>query len=87
MHFNYMLDLTPPTEYNAIIEQKEHHHHRKSPDSYEFEITADGKTFDLEVELRIYNHYEVGDTFTFYRYEGAFGKEFYLSDPTQKGDS
>jgi hypothetical protein len=87
MHFNYMLDLTPPIEYNAIIEQKEHHHHRKSPDSYEFEITADGKTFDLEVELRIYDHYEVGDTFTFYRYEGAFGKEFYLSDPTQKGDS
>ena len=87
MHFNYVLDLTPPTEYTAIIEQKEHHNHRKSPDSYEFEVTANGKTFDLEVELRIYDNYEVGDTFTFYRYEGAFGKAFYLSDPTQKGGS
>lgn len=87
MHFNYLLDLTPPTEYTAIIEQKEHHNRLKSPDSYEFEVTANGQTFDLEVELRIYDNYEVGDTFTFYHYEGAFGKAFFLSDPTQKGGS
>ena len=54
--------------------------HRKSPDSYEFEMTVDGKTFDLEVGRREYKKYEVGDTYTFKEYKGAFGKPFYARD-------
>ena len=78
-HLNYLLDFEP-TEIHAVIEEKEKVRHRKSPDSYEFEMTVDGETFDLEVGRREYNRYEVGDTYTFYEYKGAFGKPFYLAE-------
>lgn len=82
VHLNYALDVTKPTEYTAVIEDKEHHRNRKSPDVYEFEFTIDGETFDLEVNWLIYDDYEIGDIFSFYRYNGAFRKPFYLSDPS-----
>jgi hypothetical protein len=78
-HLNYLLD-PQPTEIHAVIEEKEKVRHRKSPDSYEFEMTVDGETFDLEVGRREYNRYEVGDTYTFYEYKGAFGKPFYIAE-------
>jgi hypothetical protein len=78
-HLNYLLDFEP-TEIHAVIEEKEKVRHRKSPDSYEFEMTVDGETFDLEVGRREYNRYEVGDTYTFYEYKGAFGKPFYIAE-------
>lgn len=78
-HLNYLLD-PQPTEIHAVIEEKEKVRHRKSPDSYEFEMTVDGETFDLEVGRREYDRYEVGDTYTFYEYKGAFGKPFYLAE-------
>jgi hypothetical protein len=79
-HLNYLLDLQPPTEIHAVIEDKEITHHRKSPDSYEFELTVDGESFDLEVGKREYKRYEVGDTYTFKEYKGAFGKPFYVAE-------
>ena len=79
-HLNYLLDLQPPTEIHAVIEDKEITHHRKSPDSYEFELTVDGESFDLEVGKREYKRYEVGDTYTFKEYTGAFGKPFYVAE-------
>lgn len=78
-HLNYLLD-PQPTEIHAVIEEKEKVRHRKSPDSYEFEMTVDGETFDLEVGRREYNRYEVGDTYTFYEYKGVFGKPFYMAE-------
>ena len=78
-HLNYLLD-PQPTEIHAVIEEKEKVRHRKSPDSYEFEMTVDGETFDLEVGRREYDRYEVGDTYTFKEYKGAFGKPFYLAE-------
>jgi 4-amino-4-deoxy-L-arabinose transferase-like glycosyltransferase len=78
-HLNYLLD-PQPTEIHAVIEEKEKVRHRKSPDSYEFEMTVDGETFDLEVGRREYNRYEVGDTYTFKEYKGAFGKPFYIAE-------
>lgn len=78
-HLNYLLD-PQPTEIHAVIEEKEKVRHRKSPDSYEFEMTVDGETFDLEVGRREYDRYEVGDTYTFYEYKGAFGKPFYIAE-------
>jgi hypothetical protein len=78
-HLNYLLD-PQPTEIHAVIEEKEKVRHRKSPDSYEFEMTVDGETFDLEVGRREYNRYEVGDTYTFKEYTGAFGKPFYVAE-------
>ena len=78
-HLNYLLD-PQPTEIHAVIEEKEKVRHRKSPDSYEFEMTVDGETFDREVGRREYDRYEVGDTYTFKEYKGAFGKPFYLAE-------
>ena len=79
-HLNYLLDFQPPAQKQAVIEEKDIIRHRKSPDSYEFQMTLDGETFDLEVGGREYNRYEVGDTYTFKEYGGAFGKPFYMAE-------
>lgn len=79
-HLNYLLDFEPPTEKQAVIEEKHVHRNAKSLDSYEFELTVDGESFDLEVGKREYKRYEVGDTYTFKEYKGAFGKPFYARD-------
>ena len=79
-HLNYLLDFQPPVEKQAVIEEKQVRRHTKSPDSYEFELTVDGETFDLEVGWSEYNRYEVGDTYTFKEYKGAFGKPFYIAE-------
>lgn len=79
-HLNYLLDFQPPAEIHAVIEEKDITRHRKGPDSYKFELTVDGESFDLEVGKREYKRYEVGDTYTFKEYKGAFGKPFYVRD-------
>ena len=79
-HLNYLLDFEPPAEKQAVIEEKDVVRHRKSPDSYEFELTVDGESFDLEVDWAEYQRYEVGDTYTFRAYKGAFGKPFYMAE-------
>ena len=79
-HLNYVLDTKGPQQYTAVIEDKDYTHYRKGPDSYEFRVTVDGETFDLNVSVLEYGRYEIGDTYTFYRYEGAFGKPFYLAE-------
>ena len=75
-HMNYLLDFEPPAERQAVIEEKQVHRNAKSPDSYEFELTVGGESFDLKVGRREYDRYEVGDTYTFKAYKGAFGKPF-----------
>ena len=79
-HLNYLLDFQPPAEIHAVIEEKDITRHRKGPDSYKFELTVDGESFDLEVGKREYKRYEVGDTYTFKEYKGAFGKPFYIAE-------
>ena len=78
-HLNYLLDFEP-TEMHAVIEEKDINRHSKGPDSYEFEMTVDGEFVALEVDWLEYQRYEVGDTYTFYEYKGAFGKPFYLAE-------
>ena len=78
-HLNYLLDFEPPAERQAVVVEKQVHRNAKSLDSYEFELTVDGESFDLEVRKREYKRYEVGDTYTFKEYKGAFGKPFYLA--------
>ena len=79
-HLNYLLDFEPPAERQAVIEDKHVHRNAKSTDTYEFEMTVDGESFDLNVGEREYKRYEVGDTYTFKEYKGAFGKPFYVRD-------
>jgi len=77
-NLNCMLDFSEPTRCVAVIEDKDHHRSRKAPDSYEFQVTVDGYTFDLEVSSAEYNQKEIGDVCYFKRYNGAFGKSYYL---------
>ena len=79
-HLNYLLDFQPPTEIHAVIEEKDINRHSKGPDSYEFEMTVDGEFVELEVDWLEYQRYEVGDTYTFKAYKGAFGKPFYIAE-------
>lgn len=79
-HLNYLLDFAPPAEKQAVIEEKEVTRHYKSADTYAFEMTVDGETFDLEVDWAEYQRYEVGDIYTFKAYKGAFGKPFYMAE-------
>ena len=77
-NLNYVLDLEAPSVCVAEIEEKDHTESSKGRDSYEFQVTVDGKTFDLEVSAITYRAHEVGDDYSFLRYEGAFGVPFYL---------
>ena len=79
-HLNYLLDFEPPAERQAVIEEKQVHRNAKSADTYEFEMTVDGEPFELRVRRREYNEYDVGDTYTFKAYKGAFGKPFCMAE-------
>ncbi len=79
-HLNYILDTNEPRQCIAVIEDKEQIHHRKSADSYEFQLTVDGETFDLDVPRTEYHEYEIGDTYVFTRYQGAFNEPFFIAE-------
>lgn len=82
-HLNYALDFSPPQEYSSVIVDKDRNSHtgrrRRLPTTYEFTVIADGKKYDLAVTREEYNRYDEGDTYYFYRYEGALGEPFFLS--------
>lgn len=80
IHLNYALGDETPQAWSAQIEDKDYHHSRKGRDRYEFIMTIDSETVDVEVTFAEYYAYEVGDIYTVYRYEGAFGKPFYLAE-------
>ncbi len=79
-HLNYILDTNEPERRIAVIEDKEHRRHRKSADSYEFQVTVDGETFDLDVPRSEYYEYEIGDTYVFTEYQGAFNEPFFIAE-------
>jgi hypothetical protein len=77
---NYALDRSEPVRQESIIYEKTAIHKRKTPDRHKFEIRANGKIFSIEVSREEYNYYQVGDTFSFAEYQGAFGEPFYLAE-------
>ena len=79
-HLNYALDFYPPVECEAIIEDKDINRHRKGPDDYELIVTIDGKRITMDVSSEEYRRYDIGDTYTFYRYQGAFNIPFYFEE-------
>lgn len=79
-HANFLLDFHEPTEQVARIEEKDTDYNRNGPDTYKFKVVTGGESFYLEVSLLEYEQYEVGDTYTFRQYEGAFGTPFYIAD-------
>ena len=79
-HLNYLFDTNPPTECEAIIEDKEIDRNHKGPDDYELIVTIDGKRVTMDVSSEEYRRYDIGDTYTFYRYQGAFNIPFYFEE-------
>ncbi len=77
-NLNYILDFSEPQCYSAVIEGKDVDYNRKSPNSYGFKVTADGKSFYLDVSRSEYRKYDVGDTYRFKKYNGTFGKPFFV---------
>ena len=85
VHLNYALDFSQPQEYSSVIDDKELDmdirigQEHKNPTTYEFTVMADGKKYELAVTYDDYYRYDEGDTYYFYRYEGALGEPFFLS--------
>jgi len=85
IHLNYALDFSPPEEYSSVIDDKELDRdirigkEHQNPTTYKFTVMADGKEYDLTVTRDEYYRYDEGDTYCFYRYEGALGEPFFLS--------
>ena len=79
-HMNYLFDTKPPVECEAVIEDKDINRHRKGPDDYELIVTIDGKRVSMEVSSDEYHRYDIGDTYTFYRHQGAFDIPFYFEE-------
>ena len=77
---NYILDTNPPTPCEAIVEDKDVEYNSKSPDTYELIVTVDGKQRALTVSSNEYYSYDIGDTYTFYRHQGAFDIPFYFEE-------
>ena len=79
-HLNYLFDTKPPVECEAVIEDKDVDRNRKGPDDYELIVTIDGKRITMEVSSDEYHRYDIGDTYTFYRHQGAFDIPFYFEE-------
>ncbi len=79
-NLNYVLDNSKPKEYHAEIRDKRIIDRYRGGDDYEFTVVIDGKMFKREVTSSEYNSYEIGDTYTVNRYNGAFGEPFFMAD-------
>ncbi len=84
-HLNYLLDDDPPEPFAAVIEEKRIERRRTgkhgSQTDYVFSFTANGESGKMDVSKSTYDAYEEGDTFACFRYDGAFGKPFFLPAP------
>ena len=77
-NLNYVFDDSV-VECSAVIEDKDYVNLRKGRDRYEFTMTVDGEYIELDVGKSTYDKYDIGDTYYFTKYEGAFGVPFYLT--------
>ncbi|MBE6629498.1 MAG: hypothetical protein E7624_01450 [Ruminococcaceae bacterium] len=78
-NMNYVYDTAEPVRYESVIYVKDRDMNHKSPDRYTFDLIVDGKKITLDVSREAYERYEVGDTFSFFKYQGAFQEPFYLA--------
>ena len=77
-HLNHWFDTSKPVRYEVVIEDKDRRNRRKSRDRYEFTVTVNGDTFDVNVSWRDYKHYNEGDVYVIEYREGAFGEPYYI---------
>lgn len=80
-NLNYALCFSEPQQCTAVIEDTDWSSGGHRGLSHcEFEVTVDGKKLDIYVSQSEFSSHKVGDTITFYKYKGAFGKSFYISE-------
>ena len=77
-HLNHWLDSSQPKQFVVVIEDKESHFSRYSR-SYEFTVTAQGDTFDIEVPEKHYFTFDEGDLYVIEYREGALGEPYYMA--------
>ena len=77
-HLNHWFDSSQPRQFVVVIEDKESHRSKKSR-SYEFTVTAQGDTFDIEVPGKHYKAFDVGDHYVIEYREGALGEPYYMA--------
>ncbi len=77
-HLNHLFDTSEPVRYTVVIEDKEYRSSRRSS-HYEFTVTAQGDTFDIEVPHSHYSSFEVGDSYVIEYREGALGEPYYIA--------
>jgi len=81
VHTNLLLDPAEPQSMTAEVVDRDYDSGgRRLPASYSFEIVVDGQPVNLPVSSDEYHHGKVGDVVWFYRYEGALGVPFYVSE-------
>ena len=77
-HLNHFFDTSQPKQFVVVIEDKESHRSKHSR-SYEFTVTAQGDTFDIEVPGKHYKAFDVGDHYVIEYREGALGEPYYMA--------
>ena len=78
-NLNYVCDTSAPVQYEGVILKKDMDMHVKGPSSYSFVIDMDGERVSLEVSSSMFWECEIGDAFSFVKYQGAFDEPFYLA--------
>ena len=87
-HLNHWFDSSQPKQFVVVIEDKESHRSKHSR-SYEFTVTAQGDTFDIEVPYKHYEALGIGDHYVIEYREGALGEPYYMAvgGVTETGDT
>ena len=78
-HINHIFDNGEVERYVVEIEDKHSTKSRRIPDTYEFEVTLNGDTVDIDVPLSDYNSHDVGDSYVIEYHEGALGEPYYIA--------
>lgn len=78
-NLNYALDRSEPERYVAVIENENvYRYGRRARRSYEFTVTVNGDTFDVDVPRSASREYDEGDYCVIHYYKGAFDKPYYV---------
>ena len=87
-HLNHWFDSSQPKQFVVVIEDKESHSSKHSL-SYEFTVTAQGDTFDIDVPRKHYYTFDEGDLYVIEYREGALGEPYYMAvgGVSEKGDT
>ena len=81
-HLNHYLDPNEPVMHTVVIEDKDYERRRRKsflPGSYEFTVTVDGKTFDINVPSEHYQSCQTGDLYVIEYHTGAFDEPYYIA--------